>query len=484
MYYNNKTTSTNAPVANTWSNIPSPVAMPKPPTLPVIVSITTNESAPKINNRFSSSNKPVTIDLSKSTTTTTYNQPNSDEVPQSVKNFIRRSLLSCNAKKEDIDEMTRELGKIVKNVKDQNMLQTYNWDAEPIPILPSKSTVSSSIASVQPSIDPNKPIKKRKSRWEADSNGNISISNNLSINTTNTLTISTDNGSGNNSNFKSISGVDKILTPDDIAMREKRANRFLPITKNDEVKSSKKIKSNIFESNKSLSSTRRTIIDLTTHEFDIEKLKIVGTCQTLEKEYFRLTSAPDPSTVRPLDILKKALKKLKQKWIKSEVEYIYICSQLKAIRQDLTVQNIRNEFMVDVYETHARIALECGDLNEYNQCQTQLKQLYHNGLKGCEMEFLAYRILYYVYLQGNKKYQNGSQDLAYILMSLTPEAKKNEAVSHALKIREAIKQENYHRFQLLYQLTPNMDDKLEKVISIKDSIINPSAVFTQDKLLL
>ena len=76
---------------------------------------------------------------------------------------------------------------------------------------------------------------------------------------------------------------------------------------------------------------------------------------------------------------------------------------------------------VEVYEAHARIALEIGDLNEYNQCQTQLKQLYASGLRGSEMEFTAYRILYYLYLQGNKKYQNGSQDLRHIMASLSDE---------------------------------------------------------------
>lgn len=76
------------------------------------------------------------------------------------------------------------------------------------------------------------------------------------------------------------------------------------------------------------------------------------------------------------------------------------------------------EFTVEVYETHARIALECKDLNEYNQCQTQLKQLYDSGLRGSEMEFLAYRILYYIYMSGNKKYQSGSSDMSHILQSL------------------------------------------------------------------
>lgn len=80
------------------------------------------------------------------------------------------------------------------------------------------------------------------------------------------------------------------------------------------------------------------------------------------------------------------------------------------------------DFTISVYEFHGRVALQSGDLNEYNQCQTQLKQLYSSGLKGSEMEFTAYRILYYLYLQGNIKYQKGSQDIAHLMSTLTNDA--------------------------------------------------------------
>jgi SAC3 family protein LENG8/THP3 len=111
---------------------------------------------------------------------------------------------------------------------------------------------------------------------------------------------------------------------------------------------------------------------------------------------------------------------------------------------------------VHVYETHARVALESEDLNEYNQCQTQLKQLYLSGIPGNEKEFIAYRILYYIYLQGNKKYTLGSCDIAFLLQSLTVEQQYEPCIQHALQIREAVRQDDYHRFFQLYRVTPHL----------------------------
>ncbi|KAJ1920025.1 hypothetical protein H4219_001554 [Mycoemilia scoparia] len=175
---------------------------------------------------------------------------------------------------------------------------------------------------------------------------------------------------------------------------------------------------------------------------------VKGTCTKLEKGYLRLTSAPDPSTVRPLHILKKAYEFLQTKWIQDS-NYTYICDQLKSLRQDLVIQHITNDFTVKVYETHARIALEVGDVGEYNQCQTQLKRLYAQNIPGCQNEFLAYLILYYVYTKN-------SSDINTTLNTLTDEAKKNPAVSHALKVRTSVATQNYHCFFKLYTETPNM----------------------------
>lgn len=181
---------------------------------------------------------------------------------------------------------------------------------------------------------------------------------------------------------------------------------------------------------------------------DVNEGPIVGRCQELEKKYFRLTSAPNPDTVRPLPVLEKTLDLLKKKW-KQENNYSYICDQFKSLRQDLTVQHIKNEFTVIAYEIHARIALEKGDLGEYNQCQTQLRGLYSQNLVGHPTEFKAYRILYFIHTCNRTEMND-------ILADLTSAEKNDPSIKHALDARSALALGNYHRFFQLYLLTPNM----------------------------
>ncbi len=137
----------------------------------------------------------------------------------------------------------------------------------------------------------------------------------------------------------------------------------------------------------------------TLDETDFEQMTVKGTCTTLEKDYLRLTAPPRAEFVRPFPILQQHLWNLQSeyyccnrddgnflqdrmtipqtKWGISDSgdaenspfrrrqhDYLWFCSQLKAIRQDCTVQRIQCELAVDVYETHARIALQEGDLNE------------------------------------------------------------------------------------------------------------------------
>jgi SAC3 family protein LENG8/THP3 len=88
-----------------------------------------------------------------------------------------------------------------------------------------------------------------------------------------------------------------------------------------------------------------------------DDVPFIGRSQVLERPYLRLTTAPDPSVVRPPEVLKQTMELLKKKW-RAEGNYSYICDQFKSIRQDLMVQRIKTSFTVQVYELHARIALE------------------------------------------------------------------------------------------------------------------------------
>jgi len=176
---------------------------------------------------------------------------------------------------------------------------------------------------------------------------------------------------------------------------------------------------------------------------------VVGVCQKLEKQYLRLTSAPDPSIVRPEYILKKTFDMLMKKW-KSNPNYKYTCEQFKSMRQDLTVQHLKNAFTVNVYETHGKIALTVGDLSEFNQCQTQLLQLYdiEQTFRKNFFEFTLYRMLYYLVT-------DNASSLYSMLKDLHPETRQQEAVQYGLEIRNAVVSKNWCQFFKIYKNAPH-----------------------------
>ncbi|KAF1743410.1 hypothetical protein MXB_5198 [Myxobolus squamalis] len=170
---------------------------------------------------------------------------------------------------------------------------------------------------------------------------------------------------------------------------------------------------------------------------------IEGTSKALEKYYLRLTNEPDPSLVRPLSALVKSFDHVMKIWTENR-NYSYASEQFKSIRQDLTIQGIRNEFSVGVYEENARIALLMSDREEFNQCQTCLKELYREGFRGHETEFLVYNILYHIYTSNHI-------EMANLLPTLTLEQQSEPCVRLTLKLYFAFCDTNYEKFFKIYR---------------------------------
>lgn len=197
---------------------------------------------------------------------------------------------------------------------------------------------------------------------------------------------------------------------------------------------------------------------------DLDALRVVGTCERLEKPYLRLTSAPDPSTVRPVRVLKKTMEMLQKKWKErteetSQQVYLYVSEQLRSARQDLTVQNERTNFAVEVYEWNAGVALEMGDMQEFNACQTQLWALYRvPGLCTDRLcEFTAYRILYFVYT-------SNFSELAATLGDPQFGGFGNKLILHAEMTRQAFQDLNWMSFRHLFDEAPLMSHFLLRLM--------------------
>lgn len=208
-------------------------------------------------------------------------------------------------------------------------------------------------------------------------------------------------------------------------------------------------------------------ISTKSHKFDKNK-RILGRCQTLEKSYLRLTSEPNPDLVRPLTVLKKTYALLMNKYKKEKASYQYLCDQFKSMRQDLRVQMIENQFTVKVYESHARIALENGDIGEFNQCQSRLIVLFElpNVKASFLEEFTSYRILYYMLTE-----DNGSMNMLRLkLMTKNQAVFSNHMVRTAFDLAHARLMGDYHNFMKIYASLQTLGKKLVDAFIGKEKV--------------
>lgn len=341
--------------------------------------------------------------------------------PESVRRYVQRSFIPANLDASvSREEMEGKLKETITQANENGVMYTLNWDTMPLPqhmIREERARAMLPLASrprpqVTAAVSNTNPVSKKRKSWDLTDAPSAAPP--------------WRNGPGSLEDRVTFS-PDKTHAGDELGKRGTKLNRLEKRQKR-------------FE-NEYKSMARED-------SPPPPDGPVVGTCQALEKPYFRLTAAPKADKVRPPYILRQTLELLKKKW-KKDQNYTYICDQFKSARQDLTVQRIRDEFTVEVYEIHARIALEKGDLGEYNQCQTQLKALYKLGLKGKANEFQAYRILYFIHTANRTELNNALADL-------TAAEKKDTAIKHALDVRSALALGNYHRFFQLYNETPNM----------------------------
>ncbi|ERT02510.1 hypothetical protein HMPREF1624_00809 [Sporothrix schenckii ATCC 58251] len=415
--------------------------------------------------------------------------------PASVRSYVQRSFLPQNLDPSvSRPEMEVKLKETISHANDTNVMYTIDWDSMPLPqqlireeraqalyaaaalVQQTQATTAGSYYNINAEghksnsnsyVNPNPKKRKSNDYQEDDSSGALSWRKNAaplsdriqrSETTERPSKLSkkekkekkeknaqqgSSNSSSSNNNHNGISQAIDMPKSKFQKQLEERKSRFNSTT----------------SSNRQSSPARSLTPDATGEPAG----PVVGTSEKLEKSYLRLTSAPNPALVRPERVLRQSLDLLKKKW-RQHGDYGYICDQFKAMRQDLTVQRIRNDFTVLVYEIHARIALEKGDLGEYNQCQTQLMALYRQGLKGNPIEFKAYRVLYFIHTANQAALGNAMADL-------TADEKKEEPIRHALQVRSALALGNYHRFFQLYLATPNMGAYLMDMFANRERLV-------------
>ena len=196
---------------------------------------------------------------------------------------------------------------------------------------------------------------------------------------------------------------------------------------------------------------------------DWSQFAVVGRSTILEKRFFRLIGPPDPADVRTEQTLRAAFDALKERISTGAdgTSYLYAADQLKAMRQDLAVQHLRGALTVEVYEFNARLALEHGDAAEFNQCSSQLRDLWaaldrttpaaaaEAAADPTRVEFAACSVLYWTHV-GDTLYGTAS------LRELPAAMQRHKWVRHALAVRAALAADDAPRFFALHKTAPSL----------------------------
>uniref|UniRef100_A0A0G4HJU1 SAC3/GANP/THP3 conserved domain-containing protein n=1 Tax=Chromera velia CCMP2878 TaxID=1169474 RepID=A0A0G4HJU1_9ALVE len=201
---------------------------------------------------------------------------------------------------------------------------------------------------------------------------------------------------------------------------------------------------------------RQSPASTTTHHSEFNAFRtqanFIGTSDQLEKEYLRLTDAPREEEVRPEPVLREALPHVIRKAGMERKSWKWLGDQMRAIRQDMKVQRIENDLTVKVYENNADLAIENGDLGQFNVCVTQLGHLYRlssvpSDAKTRKNEYHAIRYVYLIV--------NGLKDAIMKEMGqMSTEEKVDQGMVWAEKFRKALQLQNWVKVFTLFTTAP------------------------------
>ncbi|KAG2383238.1 hypothetical protein C9374_004575 [Naegleria lovaniensis] len=394
---------------------------------------------------------------------------NNTLIPKDLFNFCEQLFMKClhDRDKKFVEQYLSSL--IKKHVGNDTLLST-DWESIPLPDLPSSwnttsnalkessSTASTTAVDTLPKIP--KITKKRTLEEIVAPNGDPSK---------NSATVSSSNSGGTTMFLQATKPSSFVKNPN--ALSKPVSFLLQKNTQSSYINPSSSINAANNLNRESLEALFRKLDKIKKKKATMnkqatppphKKMKVassfaksgfVGTMEALEKQYLRTSSELKPEDFRPFHILQKSLPFVVSKYERGEVTYDdYLCEQMKAIRQDLTVQGIENEFTVLVYETHARIAIKNKDISEFNQCQTRLKDLYSKGLKGNREEFLMYNIMY---LTLNDSTSELTKVLRIVLSDTKSNFKTHEYVKFGLDVHSSYSVFNFFKlFNVLYNKAP------------------------------